>query len=292
MTRFYQAIDADGHVLEPLDLWDKYIDPPFRERAPRLVIDKDGKERLASRSKILGSRAGSAASAASAPGRARSSSTRPEVRRRQAGRLRPARAHPRHGSRRHRRRLPLSEPRPVRRRGRGPGARRRDVPRLQPLARRLLQALSRPAVRRRHAADAVDRAGHRGDALRPQGARHARRLPAAQSLQRPQDVNDPITSRSGPTAEELDFAIGIHEGGQRGMPTVGVDRFDGPRRAAHHLAHHGDDAGGDERDLGRRRAIAIRSCASASWNRAAAGSRPGSTAWTATSTTRASTIPA
>src|SRR5689334_4768377 len=27
MTRAYNVVDADGHILEPLDLWDKYIDP-------------------------------------------------------------------------------------------------------------------------------------------------------------------------------------------------------------------------------------------------------------------------
>ena len=46
MTRAYHAIDADGHILEPLDLWDNYIDPEFRERRPRFVIDENGKERL------------------------------------------------------------------------------------------------------------------------------------------------------------------------------------------------------------------------------------------------------
>ncbi len=43
MTRAYNVIDADGHILEPLDLWDKYIDPEFRERRPRFVIDDNGK---------------------------------------------------------------------------------------------------------------------------------------------------------------------------------------------------------------------------------------------------------
>ena len=44
-------------------------------------------------------------------------------------------------------------------------------PRLQPLARRLLQAVSGPAVRRRDDADAVGRSGDRGDALRAREAR-------------------------------------------------------------------------------------------------------------------------
>src|SRR5881296_690613 len=38
--------------------------------------------------------------------------------------------------------------------------------------------------------------------------------------------------------QELDFSIGLHEGSTGGTP--------------HHLAHHGDDARGHERHLGRR----------------------------------------
>ena len=41
MTRAYNVVDADGHILEPLDLWDKYIDPKFRDRAPRIVKDNE-----------------------------------------------------------------------------------------------------------------------------------------------------------------------------------------------------------------------------------------------------------
>ena len=37
MTRAYNVVDADGHILEPLDLWDRYIDPEFRERRPRFA---------------------------------------------------------------------------------------------------------------------------------------------------------------------------------------------------------------------------------------------------------------
>src|SRR6202795_2090672 len=46
MTRAYNVVDADGHILEPLDLWAKYIDPKFRDRAPRIVKGDNGKERL------------------------------------------------------------------------------------------------------------------------------------------------------------------------------------------------------------------------------------------------------
>ena len=31
------AVDADGHILEPPDLWETYIDPKFRDRALRIV---------------------------------------------------------------------------------------------------------------------------------------------------------------------------------------------------------------------------------------------------------------
>src|SRR3954468_14726887 len=46
MTRAYDVVDADGHILEPLDLWDHYIDPAFRDRAPRIVKGENGTERL------------------------------------------------------------------------------------------------------------------------------------------------------------------------------------------------------------------------------------------------------
>jgi|KBSSwiStaDraftv2_1062776.scaffolds.fasta_scaffold554575_2 hypothetical protein len=35
MARAYNVVDADGHILEPLDLWDNSIDPEFSERRPR-----------------------------------------------------------------------------------------------------------------------------------------------------------------------------------------------------------------------------------------------------------------
>lgn len=74
MTRAYNVVDADGHILEPLTLWDDYIDPAFRERRPRVVIDDNAKERLSVEGKLLDIRAASAASAQSASGRARSPS--------------------------------------------------------------------------------------------------------------------------------------------------------------------------------------------------------------------------
>ena len=40
----YNVIDADGHILEPPDLWEQYIEPKFREGCPKLVTAADGME--------------------------------------------------------------------------------------------------------------------------------------------------------------------------------------------------------------------------------------------------------
>lgn len=40
------AIDADGHILEPPDLWERYLEPRFRDRALRIVLDERGLEEL------------------------------------------------------------------------------------------------------------------------------------------------------------------------------------------------------------------------------------------------------
>jgi predicted TIM-barrel fold metal-dependent hydrolase len=39
-------VDADGHVLEPPDLWARYVDPPWRDRAIRVRRGADGRDRL------------------------------------------------------------------------------------------------------------------------------------------------------------------------------------------------------------------------------------------------------
>jgi uncharacterized protein len=40
------VIDCDGHILEPPDLWETYIDPEYRERAMRIRVGDDGFEYL------------------------------------------------------------------------------------------------------------------------------------------------------------------------------------------------------------------------------------------------------
>lgn len=40
------TVDADGHVLEPADLWENYLEQRYRDRALRICIDNDGYEYL------------------------------------------------------------------------------------------------------------------------------------------------------------------------------------------------------------------------------------------------------
>src|SRR4051812_28584061 len=39
------VVDCDSHVMEPLDLWENYIDPAYRDRAIR-AVEIDGVENL------------------------------------------------------------------------------------------------------------------------------------------------------------------------------------------------------------------------------------------------------
>ena len=34
MYKGHRYIDADSHVLEPVDMWEKYLEPKFRRYAP------------------------------------------------------------------------------------------------------------------------------------------------------------------------------------------------------------------------------------------------------------------
>jgi len=42
----YNVIDADGHVTEPPNLWEEYMEPRFREGCPKLITIDDGHEIL------------------------------------------------------------------------------------------------------------------------------------------------------------------------------------------------------------------------------------------------------
>jgi hypothetical protein len=40
------VVDADGHILEPPDTWEQYLEPKYRDRAIRLGVDEKGLEFL------------------------------------------------------------------------------------------------------------------------------------------------------------------------------------------------------------------------------------------------------
>ena len=40
------TVDADGHVMEPADLWLRYLEPEYRDRALQIKVDADGLESL------------------------------------------------------------------------------------------------------------------------------------------------------------------------------------------------------------------------------------------------------
>jgi uncharacterized protein len=42
----YNVIDADGHVTEPPNLWEEYMEPKFREGCPKLITIEEGHEIL------------------------------------------------------------------------------------------------------------------------------------------------------------------------------------------------------------------------------------------------------
>src|SRR4051812_2109307 len=44
MKPSYRLIDADAHVLEPADLWTKYMPENLRSKAPHMRVDPDGNE--------------------------------------------------------------------------------------------------------------------------------------------------------------------------------------------------------------------------------------------------------
>src|SRR5258707_12427300 len=46
MTTEAPIIDCDGHILEPPNLWETYLEPAYRERARRIRVGDDGFEYL------------------------------------------------------------------------------------------------------------------------------------------------------------------------------------------------------------------------------------------------------
>ena len=220
MTRAYNVVDADGHILEPLDRSrDNYIDPAFRERRPPVHHRRKRQGTPRRRGKLLGNprRIGGLGSCSACGRRCGQESMSSLGRRREEGRgsITTARASSTWISRRDRRGLPLPEPRPVRRRRRGPRARGRDVPRLQPLAQQITGKLSPTGCSgSRCCRCAVCRARDRRDALCSPSSGCATSS-AAEPVRQEDECSDPVyrsfwtmagnsTSRSEGFREELD----------------------------------------------------------------------------------------
>src|SRR5262245_56292317 len=45
--------DADSHALEPMAMWQEYVEPRYRARAPRLFVDEIGIERMEIDGKVM-----------------------------------------------------------------------------------------------------------------------------------------------------------------------------------------------------------------------------------------------
>jgi predicted TIM-barrel fold metal-dependent hydrolase len=50
-----KIIDADGHIVEPLNFWSDYVEAEYRDRLPRIVKDSEGIDRIALGDRILSS---------------------------------------------------------------------------------------------------------------------------------------------------------------------------------------------------------------------------------------------
>jgi predicted TIM-barrel fold metal-dependent hydrolase len=48
-----KIFDADTHVLEPMGMWQEYVEPKFRDAAPRLVYDEKNIERMVIGDKVM-----------------------------------------------------------------------------------------------------------------------------------------------------------------------------------------------------------------------------------------------
>lgn len=237
MTRNYETVDADGHILEPLSLWDDYIDPAFYERRPQFVIDENGKERLSVEGLLLGNPRGIGSLGA--------------VGVRQGNVI-----------------VDTQKYADGRKGGFDPHARIVDMD-LDGIDAAFLYpslGLFTGAVDDPNLAAAMCRAYNRwltdyckpypdrlfGVAMLPMQSvelamaemRYAREtLEMTSGFLRPNPYHgikmfsDPMYEPFWSLAEDLDFGIGFHEGSSKSVPTVGVDRFEEDRAARHMISH-------------------------------------------------------
>jgi predicted TIM-barrel fold metal-dependent hydrolase len=229
------VIDADGHILEPPDLWQTYIDPAFRDRAPRLFVDADGKERLRVEGRVLGSPKGlGLLGAIGARQGTVSDTTMKYVEGRKGGFDPHARIedldvdgidaaflYPSLGLFSGAVQDPALAAAMCRAYNRWLADYCQPYPdRLFGIAMLPMQSVDLAIAEMRHARTTL---GMRGGFLRPNPY-------GGRALHHP-DL-EPFWAE----AQALDFAIGLHEGASSGMPTVGIDRFES--RGARHIISH------------------------------------------------------
>jgi predicted TIM-barrel fold metal-dependent hydrolase len=236
MGRAYNVIDADGHILEPFELWQKYTDPKYRDRAPRLVEDGDGKRRLIIEERAAGDPQrgfGSIGGIGARQGEVKATELKYEE-------GRPGGFDPH-------KRIPDMDLDGI------------DAAFLYPSVGLFAGAVQDPDL-----SAALCRAYNRwladycspypdrlfGVAMLPmQSVPHAieemrfarKELGFKAAFLRPNPYNNKMIDHPDyepfwAAAEDVDMAIGFHEGGSSGMPTVGIDRFES--RAARHIVSH------------------------------------------------------
>ena len=236
MRNAYNVIDADGHILEPLDLWDKYIDPKFRDRAPRIVKGENGKERLVieehavgdgqrgiGRIGAVGARQGvvEADTMAYKDGKPGGFDPHKRIPDMDADGIDAAFLYPSLGLFSGAIHDPELAAATCRAYNRWLADYCKPYPdRLFGMAMLPLQSVELAIDEMKFARKEL---GFRGGFIRPN--------PYSDKM-----IHDERYEPFWQAAEDLDFAIGFHEGASSGMPTVGVDRFEG--RGARHIISH------------------------------------------------------
>ncbi len=237
MTRAYNVVDADGHILEPLDLWAKYIDPKFRDRAPRIVKGENGKERLIieehtvgdgrlgiGRIGAVGARQGVVEpdTMAYKDGKAGGFDPHKRIPDMDADGIDAAFLYPSLGLFAGGIHDPELAAATCRAYNRWLADYCKPYPdRLFGVAMLPMQDVDLAIAEMRFAKKEL---GFKGGFLRP-NPYHGLKM-----------MSDPMYEPFWAAAEDLDFSIGFHEGASSGMPTVGVDRFEG--RGARHIVSH------------------------------------------------------
>src|SRR6266478_5586145 len=236
MSRTYNIVDADGHVLEPPNFWADYLDPKYRTQAPELFVDTDGKERLRLEGKVYGGTYGLGLAGAAKARTGEESANIKYAEGRKGGFDPHARIpdmdldgidaaflYPSLGLLSGGVQDPAYAAAMCRAYNRWLADYCKPYPdRLFGVAMLPMQSVDLAIDEMRHAKKEL---GMRGGFLRP-NPYHDNKM-----------ISDPMYEPFWRMAEELDFSIGFHEGSTTAMPTVGVDRFEGDRAARHMISH-------------------------------------------------------